>query len=801
MNSSDLPGWILRAYKILVSSCQDRPFTIKDAERILEGTDVKTIRIIVSRLNKSGLLISEPSAEDSRIRIYTLLDKQPEDELCDLALFSSRQESDLLTGYLPALQAGSLKRKEKTDSLHISDETAFPCFSEMILPSDFFADRSSPHPFFSFAGDVIKTQEDCDIFIVLIWLKHIQSLDDSPPISFTALLDRESEGFNQFLKKLNRYIRKNNKNEALQSFSLDQFSERLAQWLAKLGQFGRLYIEPAYLEFFDGPPITIRSGPDPSDISPDIFSHVIHTISKNIPGNTSSLDPGTADLMVHLAKPRRSEHIYVPSCGYCELLTATAAYLNLPLSSKRPKSRPQKKDTGPAGTQDLVIAAECFTSSMTKKTGPPPYISGILADLLDIPSLIMKTGDYLRHPKFRDTIGSIGFDLIVSVVPPGLKGYTEELLKEDEAWTRYWFGFPSRRNADWLFIQHITASLNDSGRAVIQIPAQTLIRKGAEGEIRTLFIRKGPIEGVILLSGESGPVVDAQVLLILNRNKPASRADQILCIDATRLKSNTSEPSNHIDRLQSPDESDFSYSRVCSCYQAWKEEPGFSRIVPVSEILDNDGVISIPYLVHGRKPEDRGNDDEWRWKLLSAENHQVFAGTACQTVPDGIYPVLTPQDIDETGHFSVQNMHKVSRIPSSGRVIPCGSVIFSIQEIPAQKHGKKSIPPEWYIDKVTLTGGHMKNLIGGEGVLWIELSDYTILSEYLGLILHLIQHRVRFTGTRDTIIRTGLHIQIPVPPVCQQIQIVKTIWKNEDIRAFFEQMIMIREHQSGIFKS
>lgn len=322
--------------------------------------------------------------------------------------------------------------------------------------------------------------------------------------------------------------------------------------------------------------------------------------------------------------------------------------------------------------------------------------------------------------------------------------------------------------------------MNETGKTVLMVSADSLFRKGSEADIRTSFMKKGLVEGIILLPGKNGMTIDAQAMLVLNAKKPASEEGVIFCIDATKPQKNSLHPP-------------CSFSWVPPLWSSRREEQGISRMVPLEDILKQGGVISIPSLIQQESPQKSILYDGWRWEPLTLDNHRITMGRAVPLVPNGLSPVLTPDYINERGYFSLHKLDRTDIPAGDGLYIPPGSVIFSIQ-------GDRDDPTTqtWYIDKVSLTGGDVHNLIGGEGIWWIELTDPSILSEYLGLLLHLAQSRVRFTVPKESLTRTGLTLSIPVPPIPVQIHIVKTLWKDTAIRTFLELLIQMPRVQASL---
>jgi type I restriction enzyme M protein len=95
---------------------------------------------------------------------------------------------------------------------------------------------------------------------------------------------------------------------------------------------------------------------------------------------------------------------------------------------------------------------------------------------------------------------------------------------ENDQYKRFVYGIPSR-TADFAFIQHIIASLNNEGKAIVIVPSRVLFASGHEGEIRKRIVESDLVEAVIglgpsLLTNTSIPIN----LLVLNKAKASSKS-------------------------------------------------------------------------------------------------------------------------------------------------------------------------------------------------------------------------------------------------------------------------------------
>src|SRR5699024_431184 len=63
------------------------------------------------------------------------------------------------------------------------------------------------------------------------------------------------------------------------------------------------------------------------------------------------------------------------------------------------------------------------------------------------------------------------------------------------------YGIPPKTSADYAFISHALASLNETGRGIVLVADGSLFRGGAEGKIRHNMIASDVIEAIISLPG------------------------------------------------------------------------------------------------------------------------------------------------------------------------------------------------------------------------------------------------------------------------------------------------------------
>lgn len=221
----------------------------------------------------------------------------------------------------------------------------------------------------------------------------------------------------------------------------------------------------------------------------------------------------------------------------------------------------------------------------------------------------IRHGDTLMAPRHKMG-GELQRFHRVMANPPFSQNYETEGMEHKE---RFQYGFIpiDSKKADLMFIQHMWSVLEPDGLLASVMPHGVLFRGGKE-----LEIRKGFIEGVTIGDSdeiEGGDLIEAVIglppnlfygtpipacLLIMRQSgsmKPAERRGKILFINADReyyegRAQNYLLP-EHVDK-------------IAATYERWREIPGYSRVVELKEIRENDHNLNIRrYVDNAPAPE------------------------------------------------------------------------------------------------------------------------------------------------------------------------------------------------------
>ena len=236
-----------------------------------------------------------------------------------------------------------------------------------------------------------------------------------------------------------------------------------------------------------------------------------------------------ATLMVHLLQVSGGLSIYDPTCGTGGLLALAHDFAD-----------PEDDEVHLYG-QDLDTAAVAIAAMRLSRH--------------EARNVHLKVGNTLFSPGFTGDDRLQVFDRVIANLPWGVRSrwQHEQLDRLPPAFLPYG---PPGAILDLAFVQHAAASLNETGRAVVTLIPGSLIRGGADAGIRARLIEHDLVECVISLpAGAFSYTRVSPVLLVLNRNKPASLRGKVLFIEASlEARELTEELTQHIRTLtQNPE--------------------------------------------------------------------------------------------------------------------------------------------------------------------------------------------------------------------------------------------------------
>lgn len=313
-----------------------------------------------------------------------------------------------------------------------------------------------------------------------------------------------------------------------------------------------------------------------NDVEPDILGRAYeYLLRKFAEGSGQSAGEfytpkEVAILMAHILDPKPGDEVYDPNCGSGGLIIKT--YLRFKEKfGDNPKIRPIK----------------CYGQEILHSTYAMAKMNVFIHDI----DAEISLGDTMNRPAFLNPDGSLKkFDL-VTANPMWNQDFSQSVY-ENDAYNRFIFGYPPSSSADWGWIQHMFASLKDSGKMAVVLDTGAVSRgSGNEGsnrerDIRKAFVDNDFIEAVILLPENLFyNTTSAGIILVINKNKSqfANRHLKILLINASKLFEK-GRPKNFL-----PDDA---INKIADIYLNWKEEEGISKIITNEEAARNDYNLS-----------------------------------------------------------------------------------------------------------------------------------------------------------------------------------------------------------------
>ena len=179
------------------------------------------------------------------------------------------------------------------------------------------------------------------------------------------------------------------------------------------------------------------------------------------------------ELMAEILQLQPHESIYDPTCGSGGMLIKSLTYL---------------KDKGEEW-RDVKVYGQEINAGTSAIARMNLYLHGIH-------DFSIVNDDTLQHPAFIKNGRVQQFDVVLANPPYSIKQWNRESFEHDK-YGRNFLGTPPQDCADYAFIQHILASLDENnGRCAILLPHGVLFRN-FEQSMRENLIKSDLIESVI----------------------------------------------------------------------------------------------------------------------------------------------------------------------------------------------------------------------------------------------------------------------------------------------------------------
>jgi len=209
----------------------------------------------------------------------------------------------------------------------------------------------------------------------------------------------------------------------------------------------------------------------------------------------------------------------------------------------------------------------------------------------------IKQGNTLSNPRFPEDDGVMKqFDFVVANPPFSDKRWSNGVDIENDPYNRFkGFGIPPNKNGDYAYLLHIIRSLKSRGKGACILPLGVLFRGNGEAAIRESLIRKGYIKGVIGLPANLFYGTGIPACIIIIDKEAANSRKGIFMVDASKgfIKDGNK------NRLRERD-----IHKVVDVFNNFLEIPGYSKIVSIAEIKNNNYNLNIPRYIASTETED-----------------------------------------------------------------------------------------------------------------------------------------------------------------------------------------------------
>lgn len=277
-------------------------------------------------------------------------------------------------------------------------------------------------------------------------------------------------------------------------------------------------------------------------------------------------------LLVELLDPQERIRICDPTCGSGGMLIQAAHHLR--------ENKMNWKNISLYGQErNIGTWAICKMNML---------LHGITARL--------EKGDTLRKPRLLTENGKLmEFDMVIANPPFSLKNWGYEEAQHD-SYRRFRFGIPPKGFGDYAFVQHMIATINQTGKAGVVLPHGALFRGGAEGKIRRGILEEDLLEAVIGLPSNLfyGAGIPA-CLFIINKNKLKEHKGKVFFL----YGANDYLEGKNQNKLREQD-----IKKIVDAYRGYKIIDKYCRPVSLDEIRSNDYNLNIARYIDVTEEEE-----------------------------------------------------------------------------------------------------------------------------------------------------------------------------------------------------
>lgn len=311
-----------------------------------------------------------------------------------------------------------------------------------------------------------------------------------------------------------------------------------------------------------------------TDIFGDAFEYLLEQFADETKksGGNFFTPKEVVRLLVNLVEPKEGMSICDPTCGSGGMLIESMKYIS-------------KHGGNP---RDLVLEGQDVNYGTVGMCKMNMVLHGI-------EDFRIEYGDAITNPKLAEGGKLNTYDRVLANFPFSMNWDNKNAARDP--YNRFRFGIPpSQDKADFAFIQHMFASLNNKGQAAIICSQGVLFRGNEEENIRKNMISEDVIEGIIALPPKLfyGTGIPGCVL-ILNRNKPAKRRNKIIFIYAAE----DYEEGKVRNKLREED-----IKKIVSAFKKYDDIERYCHRAEIDELKENEFNLNIPRYVDISEAED-----------------------------------------------------------------------------------------------------------------------------------------------------------------------------------------------------
>jgi type I restriction enzyme M protein len=318
-------------------------------------------------------------------------------------------------------------------------------------------------------------------------------------------------------------------------------------------------------------------------------------------------------LMARILDPQPGMEVYDPCCGSAGLLIK--CHLRL-LETHGVQSNGHRE------LPPSVAPLKLYGQEINPTTFALARMNAFLHEM----EAEIRLGDTMARPAFTEGAGALKRFDIVTANPMWNQKFAAGRY-ENDPYDRFRLGVPPGASADWGWLQHMLASLDEGGRMAVVLDTGAVSRgSGNEGSNKERDIRKAFVAGDLFTPGDLAEAVvllpenlfynttAPGIVLVVNRRK--RHPGEILLVNASQLFAK-GRPKNELIEEH--------VAQIARLYHEWRAEDGVSAIITKDDAARNDYNLSPSRYVATNGRDEVLPLEEAMVRLREAEEERTAA--------------------------------------------------------------------------------------------------------------------------------------------------------------------------------